>query len=197
MKALFLSMSCMVLLLPVWSYADTISCEGGIVATGDTAVDLIMKCGQPEGKDSHTEKIVASPDRDTKLKTLITVEDWTYNFGEEQFLRIVTLRNGVITGIRTGQRGAAKDRALPGPACSDRVISVGDSKTDILIRCGEPFFTTSHQETVKERFGDASSRTVMVTVEEWTYNFGPQRFMRVITFRNGTVADIRTGGYGR
>ncbi|HEY6012184.1 MAG TPA: DUF2845 domain-containing protein [Nitrospirota bacterium] len=36
-----------------------------------------------------------------------------------------------------------------------------------------------------------------MTIEEWTYDFGPNRFMRIITFRNNTVSDIRTGGYGR
>jgi hypothetical protein len=184
-------------LLPIRSYADTISCDGGIVSSGDTVVDLIMKCGQPQWKDTRTEEIVDRLDKDTRRKTYVTVEDWTYNIGENQFLRIVTIRNGVITGIRTGQRGTAKDQAPPGPACGDRVISVGDTKTDILIKCGEPIYKNAHQEELRERFEESSVRTISVTVEEWTYNFGPQRFLRIITFRNGVVVDIRTGGYGR
>lgn len=184
-------------LLPSSVNADSISCDGGIISNGDTAVDLIMKCGQPEWKDSHAEEVVDRLDRDVKRRTYITVEEWTYNFGPRQFLRIVTIRNGVISGIRTGQYGTSPDREPPGPACGDRVISVGDSKTDILIKCGEPLYKDSHQEEVRERFDDSSSRTVVVTVEEWTYNFGPQRFMRIITLRNNQVVDIRTGGYGR
>jgi hypothetical protein len=37
---------------------------------------------------------------------------------------------------------------------------------------------------------------VSVKVEEWTYNSGPDRFLRIFSFRNGTITDIRTGGYG-
>lgn len=35
-----------------------------------------------------------------------------------------------------------------------------------------------------------------ITVEEWTYNFGPDKFIRIFTFRNGKLVDIRTGGHG-
>ncbi len=35
-----------------------------------------------------------------------------------------------------------------------------------------------------------------VVVEEWTYNFGPRRLMRVIRFENGLVTSIRQLGYG-
>lgn len=197
MNSIFFGMICLMVLFPAWSFADSVLCDGGIVSNGDTAVDLIMKCGQPDWKDSRTEEVIDRLSKDTKRTTLLTADEWTYNFGESLFLRIVTIRNGVITGIRSGQRGAAGERDPPGPACDDRAISVGDRKPDILIKCGEPHFKNSFQEEIRERFGDSSVRTVVVTVEEWTYNFGPQRFIRVITFRNGTVVEIRTGGYGR
>jgi hypothetical protein len=197
MKSLILIILFVTGLIPLQAHADSISCDGGIVSSGDTSVELIMKCGQPEWKDSRTEKIVDKSDKDVKRKTYITIEEWTYNFGPQQFMRIVTIRNGVIAGIRTGTYGTLEGSDAPGPACEDSIISVGDTKTDILVKCGEPYYKRSHQEELKERFDDSSSRTVVVTVEEWTYNFGPQRFMRVLTFRNGMVVDIRTAGYGR
>ena len=197
MKSLILIILLVIGLNPFQAYADSISCDEGIVSSGDTAVDLVMKCGQPEWKDSRTEKIVDKSDKDIKRKTYITIEEWTYNFGPSRFLRIVTLRNGVITEIGTGKYGTSKGSDDAGPACGGRIISVGETKPEILIKCGAPLYTSSHQEELKEHFDDSSSRKVIVTVEEWTYNFGPHRFMRVITFRNGTVVDIRTGGYGR
>jgi hypothetical protein len=171
------------------------SCDGGIVSDGDTTTDLLVKCGQPEWKDARTEKIVDSPAKGVRRKTFINVEEWTYNFGPSRFLRIVTIRNGVISGIRTGSYGASRDRE-PGPGCDDRIISLGDTKADVLIKCGEPFTKESYQEEVRERIGARSRRTVYVTVETWTYNFGPQRFMRMLTFRNGQIVDIGTAGYG-
>ena len=37
---------------------------------------------------------------------------------------------------------------------------------------------------------------VEVIVEEWTYNFGPRKLMRIIRFENGLVADVKELGYG-
>ena len=196
MNPLCRSIVLILFLLPTWSYADSISCDGGIVSSGDAAVDLIVKCGKPEWKESYQEEITDQVNPNLRHRTYIALEEWTYNFGPQQFLRIVTLRNGVIAGIRTGTYGTSKGSGSPGPDCDGRVISVGDTKTDILIKCGKPFYKSSNQEELKESFDDSSSRKLTVTVEEWTYNFGPQQFMRIITFRNGTVVDIRTGGYG-
>jgi hypothetical protein len=197
MKLFFGTFVLLAFLVPDRSFADSISCDRGIVSNGDSAVDLIVKCGQPEWKDTRTEEIVEKTGTDARRTTTVTVEDWTYNFGPYQFMRIVTVRNGVVAEVRTGRYGAPKDRGPAPPECGDRVISTGDTKADVLIRCGEPFFKTSHQEELKERTSEISGRTVTVTVEEWTYNFGPQRFMRIITFRNGIVIEVRTGGYGR
>jgi len=196
MNSLFRGIVLMLFLLPAWSYADSISCTGGIVSTGDSTVDLITKCGKPEWKESYQEEITDQVNPNLKERTYSTLEKWTYNFGPQQFLRTVTLRNGMISEISTGTYGTSKGGVIPGPACDDRIISVGDTKTDILIKCGKPFYKSSHQEEVKERFDDASSRKLTVPVEEWTYNFGPQQFLRIITFRNGIVVDIRMGGYG-
>lgn len=196
MKILCIATLLLFSFLPSPAAADSLSCENGIVSSGDGAADLLLKCGQPEWKNAHEETVVESLDKDSRRKTVILVEEWTYNLGPDRFMRIVTVRNGVVTAVRTGGYGTAKDPSPPGPGCGDRIISVGDRKADVLIRCGEPFSTTSRQEEVRERI-EGGSRTIAVTVEEWTYNFGPHRFLRVITFRNGVVTDVRTGGYGR
>lgn len=196
MVRLFRSLVLVTFLLPAGSYADSISCSGGIVSSGDTSAVLFTKCGPPYGKDVRTEEVIDTSGKES-TKTVVTIEDWTYNFGPDQFMRIVTVRNGVVTGVRTAQYGAPKDGAPAGPECGNRIISAGDTKSEVLIKCGEPFYKDSHQEELRERIDETSSRKVYVTIEEWTYNYGPQRFMRIITFRNGTVVDIRTGGYGR
>ncbi len=184
-------------LFPSPAKADSISCDGGIVSNGDPVVDLLMKCGQPDWKESHQEDFTDRLTPDLKQRTYITVEQWTYNFGSHQLLRTVTIKNGVVTGIRTGNYGTLNNRESVKPECGDRIISTGDTKGEVLAKCGEPFYRTSHDEELREHLDETRSRKVVVTVEEWTYNFGPQRFLRVITFRNGLVVDIRTGGYGR
>ncbi len=85
-------------------YADSFSCAGGIVSTGDRSFDVLAKCGQPDFRDSHQEEAVQQLDG-TKKKVFITVEEWTYNLGPNQFTRIVVLKNGRIEEIKTGSYG--------------------------------------------------------------------------------------------
>jgi hypothetical protein len=81
-------------------------------------------------------------------------------------------------------------------SCDGRIVSPGDSKFDVVTKCGEPALKDSHEEQLTERLDDTTKRKTIVTVEAWTYNFGPQSFLRILEFRNGKLAEIRTGGYG-
>jgi Protein of unknown function (DUF2845) len=38
--------------------------------------------------------------------------------------------------------------------------------------------------------------SVTVTVELWTYDFGPSSFVRHLTFEDGTLLRVDTGSYG-
>ena len=181
---------------PLTANADSLSCDGGIVSSGDSVVDLLMKCGQPDWKESHQEEITDRFAPGLKQRTYITVEQWTYNFGPQQLLRTITLKNSVITEIRTGRYGPPKDREPAKLDCCDQIILTSESKGEVLAKCGNPYYRTSRNEELREQLGGTQSREVVVAVEEWTYNCGPQRFLRIITFRNGHVIDIRTGKYG-
>jgi hypothetical protein len=90
------------------AHADSFSCDGGIISTGDRNSDVIAKCGSPDFRDSHQEEVVQRLDADTKQKIYITVEEWTYNLGPNQFTRIVTLKNGRVAEIKTGNYGYVK-----------------------------------------------------------------------------------------
>jgi hypothetical protein len=35
-----------------------------------------------------------------------------------------------------------------------------------------------------------------VWIEEWTYNLGPSKLMRLVRIENGFVTDVRNLGYG-
>jgi hypothetical protein len=76
-------------------------------------------------------------------------------------------------------------------------------------RCGEPNAADRRVETrrvatrVSVPCGDGKrcSRTdeviVEVTIDQWTYDLGRQRFVRYLTFENGKLRDVETGDYGR
>ena len=102
--------------------------------------------------------------------------------------------------------------------CGSKLISAGAPQTKVLRFCGEPeaiqIHTTVRAGLPRYRssgrssfsFGTAPGRDSElliadrayeeIVVEEWTYNFGPRRLMRMIRFENGIVTSIRHLGYG-
>ncbi len=78
-----------------------------------------------------------------------------------------------------------------GLRCGNNLVDVGDRKIDVLAKCGEPVVTDEWYE--EETFRRSS---IMIHVEEWTYNFGPTRFIYILKFKNGELVEIRTGDHG-
>ena len=181
-------------LLPDIGAASEYRCEGKIISVGDTSGELLAKCGEPDWKQSHTEEIVKTLDKDNTRKIIIDVEEWTYNLGPRRFMRIFKLRNGRVVAIRLGDYGF--EEGINQFQCSAQSVSVGDSAAEVMAKCGEPAWKDTREEIIRERLDDETVRKVSITVEEWTYNFGPNQFLRIFTLRNGKVTNIRTGGRG-
>lgn len=104
--------------------------------------------------------------------------------------------------------------------CQGRIISEGDPQPRVLKLCGEP--TAARQQLIyrggvpRVRYSpppepgrstpEAGRRSdellihdrslVEVVVEEWTYNLGPHKLMRVVRFEDGLVVEVRRLGYG-
>lgn len=93
--------------------------------------------------------------------------------------------------------------------CQGRVVSLGDTRYEVLEKCGPPNYV---EERYEDRLGIAAGRLYMydplekrysrpwvveqVVIEEWTYNFGPHSLIYYLKFENGVLDRIRTGGYG-
>jgi hypothetical protein len=91
-------------------------------------------------------------------------------------------------------------RADDGMSCAGGIVSVGDSRLDLLGKCGAPTFTESRPDQRSEWVGDrvqGASRTVTITVETWTYDLGPGRLVQYARIEAGKVVNVRSGGYGR
>jgi hypothetical protein len=98
---------------------------------------------------------------------------------------------------------------LPGFAdafrCGGSIVDIGDTKAEVLAKCGEPSLTEEKEVEIaavrksprrrrRERAG--ASATATINVEEWTYNFGSNRFMQILTFVDSELTKIETGDYG-
>jgi hypothetical protein len=84
--------------------------------------------------------------------------------------------------------------------CGMKVIDEGDHSTRLLRYCGEPVTVQTRlaQRSVVGNVGGLLFPGFVedVVIEEWTYNFGPHKLMRVVRVENGIVTDIKPLGYG-
>ena len=104
-----------------------------------------------------------------------------------------------------------------GMRCGSKQVSVGDSKADVLLLCGEPMMKeivgqkenskridiplTSESDTVDNAAsgnnrGTAQVRrgeTVTKTIDQWTYNQGTGKLLKILVFEGGELVAINNG----
>lgn len=85
--------------------------------------------------------------------------------------------------------------------CEGRHVSPGDTKVDLLGKCGEPTARDERVEETQTATVDKASQTgearkVTEVVETWVYDFGPQRFVQYVTLTGGKVRAVKSGDYG-
>jgi hypothetical protein len=115
---------------------------------------------------------------------------------ESRPMRNVRVAVMVLTALVLGT--AEMVRALQ---CDGRLASIGDSSWEVQTICGAPVQVDDSLEVVLKPVYDphghvAGHLPVAVPKSVWTYNFGPTRLIYVLTFREGKLATIETGGYG-
>ncbi len=114
------------------SYAkDSIRCyddnkSSSLVFEGDSKFKLLSTCGEPldkqiinyQTKTEYDEKITYSYRNNKYLynnetagsaySTTSVVEEWFYNCGKGQFNIIITIKDGIISGVKKEGRGFGK-----------------------------------------------------------------------------------------
>jgi hypothetical protein len=92
-------------------------------------------------------------------------------------------------------------------SCGDRLVPTGSSPYDVQSRCGPPDAVEQRTETRTVRrairvpcaVGYCTTYvddSIEVPIEQWTYDFGKQRFLQYLTFEAGQLIRIKSGSYG-
>jgi len=88
--------------------------------------------------------------------------------------------------------------------CGKKIVTVGDSKSSVLLKCGPPtvkdisesnttgsFITKKQGDVSKGKYEDTTQ-----IIEEWVYNCGSGHFITYLTFKGGKLVSIIIGEYG-
>ncbi|WP_455365725.1 DUF2845 domain-containing protein [Kaarinaea lacus] len=96
--------------------------------------------------------------------------------------------------------------------CGSKVISVGDSKAEVLLKCGEPLMReavalkeeskriniplTSESDNAATNAHPAEvqrKESITKTVDQWTYDQGTGKLLKILTFEGGELVNVATG----
>lgn len=185
--------------------AESVRCEGGIVQTGDSKLDLLAKCGRPTLVEGSTSELgTFEAQNGVGRRVYAPVDIWTYDFGRNQFVQLVRIVGGRIASIERGGYGYADGQPWRGrprkSTCDPAVLSVGKLTLEVLSLCGDPAVRDEWQEgvgLVSEVGGVHYPAGVATrTIALWTYDFGPSQFVRYVRIEEGKVTRVETGSYG-
>lgn len=73
--------------------------------------------------------------------------------------------------------------------CDGKLASVGDDSASVRLKCGTPMLVEKNEDACSKSARPYRCRTV----EEWTYNLGPGKFLHTTVIENGKVIAIRQG----
>ncbi|MBU5613448.1 DUF2845 domain-containing protein [Geomonas azotofigens] len=102
-RTVIVSLSVVMLAAPAFADGDTMRCKGGIVSVGDSAGEVLAKCGQPATTTQSSKKVVQKdqPYASTKTITNIIVDNWIFNFGRNEFQYQLELQDGRVSRIQS------------------------------------------------------------------------------------------------
>ncbi len=82
--------------------------------------------------------------------------------------------------------------------CHGGIVSVGDTAGAVVSKCGQPAYTTRHErkDVVADSKGSRKKAITTVAIDDWTFNFGPNRFQYRVLLEDGEVTGIESLDYG-
>jgi hypothetical protein len=178
--------------------ADSLRCGSRLVSVEALAAEVLGACGEPDFIDRWDPPGATLP-----LAALAQVEEWYYNFGPSQLLRVLRFQHGRLSEIKSDGYGFGS--AAQGN-CGPYDIVEGLSKYRLALLCGEPITRRIDYalQPLRRRRGSLGPRdpqwgqdaVVPVYLEEWVYNFGAGNLLRIVTLENGIVTDVDSRGRG-
>lgn len=169
--------------LPV-SVSAAFRCGTSLVDVGDWPVEVEERCGEPDYVATYPSAVLPG------IGVVREVEHWYYNPGPQGFIRRLEFRDGVLQSEDSLGYGFSGDRD---GNCSPARVQQGTTEFEVISRCGEPVSKRVTWQSLSSRHQRGYARTqALIPVEEWLYEFGDNRFRRIVTLQNGRVTQVET-----
>jgi hypothetical protein len=193
MKSLTLYVIALSLLL-VSTTSHAFRCGPHLISVDDLAIEVKQHCGEPDWIDRWYDELVLDQNTEFEYRLGSTNERWVYNLGPHKLMRFITIHNGRVTAIETGDYGFLESQTRQ--SCNINQFSLGMPIAEVQAKCGEPDTRTRAMESRSRPIAPGSKVQTTTPVDQWVYNLGPNRFVRILTFHNGQLVNIETGPRG-
>jgi hypothetical protein len=176
---------CLALLLASGG-AHALRCDGRLVGRGDHAIQVRERCGEPYWTDGYSEFLIAGEGGPLEQRTERTIEAWYYNFGANRLLRKLVFIDDRLVREETLGYGYA----TLGSDCRLDALPIGTPAGVIVARCGLPASRSQRYGDLTRRDEHGIARRRVVRREEWVYDIGRDRDLRLLRILDGRLQGI-------
>lgn len=161
-------------------------CGNRIVADGAQDFQVRARCGDPFFADRYVDVEVLGAYGPIEQQREVQYDIWYYNFGPGRLMRRLILRDGIL--VREETLGYGVDEI--GDDCDPNRNYEGFSIGELVARCGEPASRRREDAAVVHRPVPGYERWREQRREDWIYDFGDARFVRVFRIVDGSVTGV-------
>jgi len=133
--------------------------------------------------------------------TKIDLEEWFYNLGKHSFTRTLVFRDKLLYSIIQGSYGFPYDMKPPTES-TQKLVFLGDSKSVVRLKMGEPTCQETDNEVIStiDYLGEEGLHTLEhiynLNYEDWIYDMGSSKFVRLLRFQNNRLISMKEEGKG-
>lgn len=163
-------------------------CGNRLVNEGDRDFQVRERCGEPFWIDEWRGVDVIDRHLPFERQREVRSSAWTFNFGPRALMQRLVFVDGVLQRIDSLGYGV---RAI-GDSCNVDGDFSGLSSGEIVARCGEPSSRREFRDAVVYRAGPRIESWRDPRREEWIYDFGGERLLRVLQLEQGRVVRMES-----
>ena len=166
--------------------AHAMRCGNQLVTAGSQDFQVRQRCGEPFWTDRYTNVDVIGAYGPLEQQRSVQYAVWYYNFGPNQLMRQLIFRDGVLLREDALGYGVTEIGSDCNPNRSLEGLSIGE----LVARCGEPASRRNQTDTIVRRPARGVEQWRDLRREEWIYDTGDSRFVRLVRLVDGHVQGV-------